>query len=250
MYINKLLVACIVGTISFNTLAQDAGPTRSEKFLTFREALQTRHIELTKPSLVAALHNPDAQIRYLAALMLAEDKATDAVPEIVNALKSEKDPETKTNIALALAQLGEQKGFTTLRSTCDSQDVPDHLRLYAAKYMLDIGNEYCLSTVLNILQSKSSAGVRALALSLLPRFEELSKANSQQIIAATVGVLADPLPDVRIDASQTLLRLAAVTAIPALEDAITKETEDTVRSRMQIDLQRLKEMQQKKQPSD
>jgi HEAT repeat protein len=231
-----------------NVLSQERPPAQSGKFVTFREALRNRHIELTKPSLLEALRNPDAQVRYLAALTLAEDKATDTVPAIIHALESETVPETRTNIAFALAELGEQRGFATLRRMCDKIDVPGFVRLYATKYMLDLGDEHCLGTIFDVLESRTAFGTRTLALSLLPRFKKVSDADSQRIIAATVSALADPMPDVRIAASHTISSLAATIAIPSLEDAIAKETEDTVRSRMQVDLQRLQEMQQKKQP--
>jgi HEAT repeat protein len=248
MHVYRAAITFCLLMMSLNTLAQEGPAAQSGRFVTFRDALRSRHIELTKQSLLKALRNPDAQVRYLAALTLAEDKATDTVPAVIDALESEKVPETKTNIAFALAELGEQRGFTTLQSTCDNRDVPAYIRLYATKYMLDLGDEHCLGTVLDVLQSKTAFGTRALALSLLPRFRQVPEADSQRMIAAAISALADPMPDVRIAASDTISALGATTAIPSLEDAIAKETEDTVRSRMQVDVQRLREMRKKKQP--
>src|SRR6266581_1042592 len=130
MHVYRAAITFTLVAMSLNSLSQEGPLTQSGKFVTFRDALRTRHIELTKQALVEALRNPDAQVRYLAALTLAEDKATDTVPAILDALKSEKEPETRTNIAFALAELGEQRGFATLRSTCDTHDVPAYIRLY------------------------------------------------------------------------------------------------------------------------
>jgi HEAT repeat protein len=134
---------------------QENAPTQG-KLMTFRELLQQRHIELTTASLVQVLKNPDDRVRYLAALVLAEDKSTEAVPQIESALKSEKVPETKVNMALALAQFGDQDGFAVLKSACDDRGTPASIRLYAAAYMLDLDNESCLSAVLEVLQSKGA----------------------------------------------------------------------------------------------
>ena len=238
----------LIMLVSLSALAQGVSPPQTGGFITFRQALQERHIELTKDSLIVALRNPDAHVRYFAALTLAEGKETDAIPAIIGALKSEKVPETKTNIALALAEMGQEEGFATLRRTCDSQDVPASIRLYAVKYMLDLGNESCLGAIFDVLRSKSDSSTRLLALSLFTRFSHVSEADSKRIIEATVRALADPMPDVKMAASDTLVSLEATAAIPAVEDAIAKETEDSVRLRMQIDLQELQEKRQKKQP--
>jgi HEAT repeat protein len=240
MRFHSCAIVFVLLLIRPNSLPQE-GSGQSGHFATFKEILKHHHIQLTTPSLVEALRNPDSQVRYLAALTLAEDKVTDAVPEIVDALNSEKEPETKANIALALAQLGNLKGFTTLESMCKDHGVPTYVRVYATKYTLDLDDESCLDAILEVLQLKAGFGTRALALSQLPRFRRVSDNESQRIVTVTSQALADSMPDVRIAASDTLARLAATAAIPALENAITKEHDETVRTRMGADLQGLRE---------
>jgi HEAT repeat protein len=234
--------------VSLGALAQGVSPPQTGGFITFKQALRERHIELTKDSLIIALRNPDAHVRYFAAITLAEGKEADAIPAIIDALRSEKVPETKTNIALALAEMGQQEGFATLRRTCVGQDVPASTRLYAVKYMLDLGNESCLGAIFDVLQLKSDSSTRLLALSLFTRFSHVSEADSKRVVEATIRALTDPMPNVKVAASDTLVSLEATAAIPAVEDAIAKETQDSVRSRMQADLQRLQEIRQKKEP--
>src|ERR1700683_950744 len=135
-------------------------------FATFKELLRERGVELSEPSLVAALKNPDSHVRYLAALVLAEDKASDAMPAIADALYAEKVPETRANISLALAQLGDEKGFVTLESTCAKSETAAYLRLYAAKYLLDLHRGSCLTPAIAIIQSNADIGSREPPLSL------------------------------------------------------------------------------------
>src|SRR5260370_9412407 len=77
---------------------------------TVAELLKRHNVELTQSALVGALRNPDPEVRYLAAQKLAEDKAVETIPQIMDALASEKVPLTRMNIAFALAQFGEETG--------------------------------------------------------------------------------------------------------------------------------------------
>ena len=225
----------------FGAFSQQDSSNTTGHFATFQELLRQRHIELTKPALMDALRNSDPHVRYLAALTLAEDKATDTIPAITDALTSEKVPETRANIAFALAQIGEEKGFATLKSMCVDRDVPAYLRIYATGYLLDLGDENCLNAVFDVLQSGGSFGTRVSALSLLPRFQHVSEDDSRRIVGATLKALVDTSPALRIAASDTLARLGTVAAIPSLESSIAKERNEAVRSQMQTDLQSLRE---------
>jgi hypothetical protein len=87
------------------TLAGGQATSESNGALpTLGELLKGHNIELTQPALVGALTNADPEVRYLAALKLAEDKEDGAIPAIKDALTSEGVPWTRMNIALA--QLG------------------------------------------------------------------------------------------------------------------------------------------------
>src|SRR5208282_3266408 len=47
---------------------------------TFGELLRERNVELTEPALLRALKSSDADVRFLSAMKLAEDKVVGAVP--------------------------------------------------------------------------------------------------------------------------------------------------------------------------
>jgi HEAT repeat protein len=206
------------------------------KFATFKQLLRERSIGLSKEDLIAALKNSDSHVRYLAALVLAEDKATDTIPAIAEALTTEKVTETKVNIALSLAQLGDERGFAALKEACGNSTLAPSLRMYAAKYLLDVRSESCLSSTEGVLQSTPDVGSRVLALSLLPRFQHVPAEDSEKIFNLLVTALSDKEPLVRIAASHALLAVGNRSAVPPLQKAIEAEHDEAVRSILEDDL--------------
>jgi len=218
------------------------------RLLTFKQLLQERNIELTENSLVSALHNADFHIRYLAALVLAEDKEEDAVPAITEALDRENNPETRVNMALALAQLGSERGTDALRQLCSDPHLTPTFRVYAMKYLLDLGNESCLNASTSLLRS-GDPGARVLVLSQLPRFKNVSAADSQRILALVVAALSDRESLVRIAASHALVSLKDLSAIPHLEQAIAAEHDQGTRSVLEGDLHQLEKDNRSRRPA-
>src|ERR1700746_2374659 len=149
---------------------------------TFGELLKRHNIELTQSALIAALKNPDPEVRALAAHKLAEDGATEAIPLIMQALASEKVPWTRMNIALALASMGESIGFDTLENNCKSNDMSGGIRTTSAEYLLRFNRDSttCLSGVLDVLKGGSN-GYRMVAAALLPRYHNLSMEDSEKV---------------------------------------------------------------------
>lgn len=256
--------------IGLGAFPQESFSPSSGHFATSRELLKDRHIELTTPALIAALQNPDSHVRYLAALMLAEDKATTATPAISDALAAEKDPETRVNIAFALAQLGDDRGFAALESACNDANTPALIRMYSTKYLLDLNHESCLNSAIAVAESKEDSGARVTGLSLLPRFHHLSSSNSQRVrdtilnalldrglrvrVAAidALGLLRDASalphleqalsdrdPAARIAASNAIRTLGDASALRFLQNAIATERDETVLSRLRADLKEL-----------
>jgi hypothetical protein len=72
--LGPLLLKC---AFSQDSASEQFSPSTGH-FESFAQMLQERKIQLTEDSLVAALRNPDPDVRYLAALMLAQDKAGNA----------------------------------------------------------------------------------------------------------------------------------------------------------------------------
>ena len=220
--------------------AQSVGP-RDGRLPTTEERLKRHNVASNAPALVQALRNPDSEVRYLAAQKLAEDKDKEAIPDIVRALDSETVPATQINMAFALAQLGDERGFTALTKSCDDQKIKPGLRVRAAGYLLNLNNESCLKAVMTVLRSDADFDSRMLGLSLLGRFHHISDEDSKSMCAAAVQALTDPTPAVRISASTALVALGNPAAIPALERAVDSETDEAVKSQMKSNLERLQQ---------
>jgi HEAT repeat protein len=235
------IVLAILLVMRISAFPQNNPSASNGRLMTFRELLESHNIELTTPALIGALQSPDSHVRYLAALVLAEDKSTSALPAIRKALTTERVPETRVNIALALAQFGDGQGFVALRNGCGDPDAPAYLRMYSAKYLLDLHDESCLNSVVTLARSAVDLGSRVAALSLLPRFQHTLASNSQEILGAVVKALSDQDGVVRIAAGDALGVLGDTSALPYLQHAIAREQDQAVLSRFQADLERLQE---------
>jgi HEAT repeats len=218
-------------------------PTGSVALYRYGDLLRLHGVELTVPALVAALKNADASVRYLAAMKLAEDKVTDAVPAIEQALATEKLPRDRVNLALALGLLGDQLGRDELTKICADKGFVPEFRLYAVRYMFDLHvpkNGNCMEAAQKIAESRETDfGDRSSALELLSQFGGLTPEESQKVAKLVGSCLEDPEPSVRIRASQSLARLGDPTGVEYLETAIAKESEETVRSVFEKDLKKL-----------
>lgn len=181
-------------------------------------------------------------------MVLAEDKETDAISAITEALNRESNPETHVNMALALAQLGSDKGDVSLTEACTDAHLAPMFRVYAAKYLLDLGKESCLSTLESLVRSGTDPGVRVLALSQLARFQDAGAADSQAVLDSVLGALSDKESLVRIAASHALVSLKSVSAIPNLKQAIVAEQDEGTRSILEGDLRELRENNRSKRP--
>jgi HEAT repeat protein len=238
--------------LSFNlipiTTAQQTPEVQvsSVRLSRFGDLLRERHIELTEPALLA-LKNPDSDVRFLAAMKLSEDKVSAAVPAIRGALAVEKVPRARVNIAVALGLLGDKSGRDELKKVCADGDFPSEFRLYAVRYMFDLGVEndedclYAAEEIARIVDSENrSVGDRCSALELLPPFKNLTPDESKKAFQIVVHRLHDSEPTVRMEASQSLASLGNAAAIPYLEAAKASEHEESIRSVFELNLQKLR----------
>jgi len=238
------------------TAGLEAQPTTASangRGRTLDEALQSHKIELTQSALVDALKNADPEVRYLAALKLAEEKKTDTISAIIDALTSEKVAITRVNIAFALAQFGDATGFSALGDGCSRGQSDPQTSLLSAQYLVDLhrGGVACLNALLDIAQldiaqsETASNGDRMQAASILPKFQGLSSEDAQRVFESLLKALDASDASVKMAASQALADLGNGSAIPALERAIANEHDEVVRWQLERDLLRL---QPKKQP--
>jgi HEAT repeat protein len=214
-------------------LFADTGPTP-----TAAELLTQRHISLTKDALLQALHSEDAETRGLAAAQLEEEGAKDTIPEIAETLEAEQEPLARVNLASILAHMGYRRGIQALQQDCDDSGMPIVHRLQAAQDLLDMREKSCPWLLVEALQN-IEAGGRVVALSMISNFKDLSPNQSAQLRALLLQSLSDQDLAVKIQASFAVRTLGDVSAIPALESAISKESDSVVRAAMERDLKAL-----------
>jgi len=247
-----LLLACLFScVVALNAFAQQAPPkieVVNGRLHTFGELLVERNVELTESALLAALNSSDADMRYLSALKLAEDKVVGAVPAIKAALAAESVPRDRVNIAFALGLLGDPSGRDELKRMCADESFPSEFRLYAVRYMSDLGaggNEGCQHAAMDIAKlvdsGNRSVGDRVTAFELLARFRNLTSVESQSVFDLLLHGLSDPDPYVRMQASSAFATLGDRNAIPYLETAISQEKDENIRIPLTINLKKLQE---------
>jgi HEAT repeat protein len=208
----------------------------------YGDLLREHNVALTKDSLVRALTNSNGDVRYLAAMKLAEDHDTEAIAAIRSALAVETLPRSRVNISLALGLLGDTVGINELKKLCDDPAFVSEFRLYAVRYLFDLHSQdvKCLeATEAIVSKTTGKFGDRITALSLLPLFENLSSEQSAKVLQLVINSLSDSEPVVRIAASQALVSLGNPKGVTNLEAALEREKDDAVRTEFEEDLKKL-----------
>lgn len=143
-----MMRCALVFFVIFSVARGMAQASGSGRLQSFREALQAKNIGTDEASLIRAMKNDDAGVRSLAALELAEERAIGATPEISAALKTEVLTSVRINLALALAQLGDDSGRVELDRIQAADSVPVALRIEAVRGLLALGSRSGANTLL------------------------------------------------------------------------------------------------------
>jgi len=203
------------------------------------EILQTKYADkLTADDVRAALHsNDDAKIRYLAAWWLADQGQKDVIPDIYQTFKAESEPHAKAYLACALAELGDRRGVEALHEFCKTDLLPEDLRLDVVRFLVEIGETPCLAPIVEALKGGDPYNWQAQ--SIIPHIKGLSSSESAQFRALLLGLLSKPGSAVRLVAAQTLAQMHDTSAIPALQAALTNESDAQVRKSLEAALKSL-----------
>ena len=244
-----LLILSLVSATFLDAVAQRPSDSNGQP-TTIGELLRKHGVDLSQASLLLALRSRDSSVRYLAAMKLAEDKAVDTIPAIEATLNAESLPRNRVNIALALGLLGDELGRDELKKVCADKEFPSEFRMYAVRYMFDLGiekDEGCLHAAEETVQLVDSenfhSGDRVTALELLPRFRMLTPQESQTVFQLVLDRLNDSEAMVRMEASRSLATLGNQDAIPYLDAAIAMEQDENIRSVLETNR---KDLQQKR----
>jgi HEAT repeat protein len=195
---------------------------------TFADGLTRHDIPLTEPGLLAALKNPDPEIRSLAAAQLAASDDHPALKEIVRAFQDERDPQVQVNIAGAATWLGSNIAIDQLKVICKDVNQPSTARLDAARYISNKQLSDCFPAVREIALNDQDSTVRALAITTAVNYR--SQSDGAQRIA--IQALSDIDATVRITAVDALRSLRVTDAIPTLKNCLQGEGDETAREHL------------------
>ena len=131
--IEIILCSCVATSLT----AQNGGISSNDRGKSPPEELTSYGIELSEPSLLAALQNSNPRVRMLAAHQLQGDGDTDAIPAIQSALPAENDPRAGVGIATALSAMHDPKGTEYLQAMCADTTQPIRV-VFEATQMLQL----------------------------------------------------------------------------------------------------------------
>ena len=171
---------------------------------------------------------------------LACKSRKDTIPDLINALETERVSWVKLDLAIALARMGDEAGFRSLRQSCDDAALEIGTRLIAAEFLLRLRNELHLETIAQALQPNITIGgygaaefedvnTRLEALRMVRYLGGLTATESTKIEELVLNCLDDSDSAVRVEASTTLVMLADVSAIPVMEAVLSRESDDQTR---------------------
>jgi HEAT repeat protein len=198
-------------------------------------------VQNTIPTLRTALTNPHAEVRSIAAGLLAEDKDVGSIPLLRAALVKESNREVKASIAAALASLHTWQDTVLLIEVCNGEGIDHIARLDAANKVLDNGSWQCTASVASLLGGATDPPSRELSLQYLRRGYSCSPGSPRTGVQAfALDELLDPVPLNRQYASEILSMCGSHESIRALEHAIAVEPDVATRQRLAENLKRMK----------
>lgn len=209
--------------------------------------LQEHQVPITKPAVITALRNDDAEVRKAASHVLSGHWPKEAAAPIKTAMLQEDIPFTRVSLATDLARLGDTAGREMLLTVCHNGGEWGSTRIMAARNMIELHDDSCLDSVVEILASDSNpedTSAKYEAVNLVPKLIEISGSERQTFLDLAVNALKDPDLGVRIAATTTLGRLGDISVIAPLQAAATSEQDPTVHDAMLTELKRLKDLRQ------
>jgi HEAT repeat protein len=225
----------------------------AQRLMPFADELRSHHISTREPDLIQALRHPDPTVRSAAAGKLAEDNDRDAVPQISQAISSERVPQVRVNMAASLSQLGSNEGGETLEQICGESKINPDVRLDAARHLGELSTREqsksrCLGSVLMLLRETRDTGVVKQALSVMPLF--LSQAiEKDEVLGAVVVKLRDSDASTRMAAAEALAEMGDKSVLDDLKTAVRNEPDPNIRSNLEISLSRLEQRMAAKSPA-
>lgn len=231
-----ILIGCLFALLS---IAQENNSVASHRGKSSAEALRDYGIELTEPSLVAALGNPNPKVRVDAAMVLAEVRDFDKIPAIQRAFAAEQNSMTRLGLASALASLHDASGIQYLQATC-ANSASSAREVFPALWALDalsLPSSGCADNLLSLIDR--DVDERDALLSLLPDvYRGATPEDSERILKTAEGMLLDvnQQPSVRLAAGSSLAQMGAPSSVETIRSALSREADPTMRSSFELNL--------------
>ncbi|HEX3967325.1 MAG TPA: HEAT repeat domain-containing protein, partial [Edaphobacter sp.] len=147
---------------------------------------------------------------------------------MITAFQDERDPQVQVNIAGAATWLGSNLAIEQLKTICRDVNQPSTARLDAARYISNKQLSDCFPAVREIARIDQDANARVLAITAAVNYRGQSEGAAKIAIQA----LNDIDPTVRITAADALRVLRATDAIPALQNTLQSEGDETAREHL------------------
>ncbi len=222
----------------------------SECFWTLDHLLTYYGVPLDEASLRRALRDPRADVRSMAVDKLANDRGKEAIPWLAEALSTERAAGTRLSLAMALGQLGDERGVAALESLCMSGDQPDAARDVSVRYRAT-NNLWTLHRSASVLCSidllrdldrpgaPHGFGLRAAAMSLITVLDSLSEKQISTVREISERWIFDEDAAVRRIASRAVEMYGDAGSPQKLRAALPLEKDPMVRNAMEAELKRL-----------
>lgn len=190
------------------------------------------------PQLIhSLLHDEDTVVKGSCVGALAEI-GEEAVPELLRILATEKDETIKGHAAWALAFIGSRaKNYLYQAMASDSVDVRCAVVGLLGSLVQENEDEQALQLLFASLQD-SSPVIRCEAAAIL------AKINHPQVASCLIPCLGDQEAEVRKATALALMKVGNASTIPLLQQALDKETDDTVKPILALALNQLKRQAQ------
>jgi len=170
-------------------------------------------------ALIAALRDPDADVRRAAIIALGRLDEPRAVPGLIDALRDE-SADVRRHAAAALADTGDLRAVEPLMATLD--DASPEVRRFVAIALGELGDRRAVPGLVALLED-SSAEVRRFAAIALGTLGDL------QAVEPLIAAVGDASAEVRRFAIIALGDLGDRRAIPALTRALQDESAEVRR---------------------
>jgi len=206
---------------------------------TVEQALQSRGISENLESIRSALTDSRADVRGLAASVLAERNDRESIRPIQQLLAKSSSNYERQNLSQALLKFGDKEGNRGMKALCEDESVQEDLRLIAANQLHEANDNGCLPAVIKMLSATTSVSTTLGCLDFLKHNSAIPAASKSNLRPGLERSLKSEDASTRKAASECIARFILKDLADALRRALFAERDTAVREQMQLSLNQL-----------